>query len=191
MNECLTTPLHKINSAIGCQTNGIYLKRKEAICLHGHTFALFSSFRPWQQPSPVTHVYRSRCTPIPVTVGFIITEGVVPLCVWHVPSIRPTYSKKKRIIKASMTNMNMWWAPWLAISLQAGSHVWGGQEVMTRSWVPGYLYKCSVDLPVSVGCGALGFKEENTDVHARGGSSSRLLAAPDHAPEWSKSEIIV
>ena len=30
MNECLTTPQHKHKSAIGCQTNGIYIKRKKA-----------------------------------------------------------------------------------------------------------------------------------------------------------------
>ena len=26
MNECLTTPQHKNKSAIGCQTNGIYIQ---------------------------------------------------------------------------------------------------------------------------------------------------------------------
>ena len=30
MNECLTTPQHKHKSAIGYQTNGIYIKRKKA-----------------------------------------------------------------------------------------------------------------------------------------------------------------
>ena len=29
MNECLTTPQHKNKSAIGCQTNDIYIKHKE------------------------------------------------------------------------------------------------------------------------------------------------------------------
>ena len=28
MNECLVTPQHKNKSAIGCQTNGIYIKSK-------------------------------------------------------------------------------------------------------------------------------------------------------------------
>ena len=28
MNECLTTSQHKIKSAVGCKTNGIYIKTK-------------------------------------------------------------------------------------------------------------------------------------------------------------------
>ena len=33
MNECLTTPHHKNKLAIGCQTNGIYIKSKKQICI--------------------------------------------------------------------------------------------------------------------------------------------------------------
>ena len=28
LNDCLTTPQHKNKSAIGCQTNGIYIKNQ-------------------------------------------------------------------------------------------------------------------------------------------------------------------
>ena len=36
MNDCLTTPQHKNKSAIGCQTNGIYIKSKNQICLNNN-----------------------------------------------------------------------------------------------------------------------------------------------------------
>ena len=34
INECLTTPQHKNKSAIGCQTNGIYIKRFKKYCIN-------------------------------------------------------------------------------------------------------------------------------------------------------------
>ena len=34
MNACLMTPQHKNKLASGCQTNGIYIKSKNQICIN-------------------------------------------------------------------------------------------------------------------------------------------------------------
>ena len=74
MNECLTTPQHKNKSAIGCQTNGIYIKRTKS-----NVYKLNHRSAPdctWQNISPklcirTGLVYNGSIAQI-VTVNWII-----------------------------------------------------------------------------------------------------------------------